>query len=519
MSYVPSPRLTKYHLIKRFLALTDIRFFPTVIHLLVSASILFGKKGDGRTVVLIDFGLCKKSEEGTFETKAIGTEGYIAPEIFLRNEATYDAKSDVFSLGMTVLCTAVGITDFNKRTTRGRRDEAGGFFSADSPWLPNKLRRLGLGEDMVNLVSGMVATDPRQRLSSKEVYDDDALKNEPDILEELGFTPQQQTQDKAQEGGQDEAQVEVQDEVVADLQEQLVNQKARADSAEKDLAEAKREIETLRGENTAMQERLDAASAVSAPGGTQFAEVGLAASSAASASGETGLEQGFSELQLQAVDSTTTPPETDQVSNQTLSRIVLKAWKNPLDYKEALGVGAGRQTGFANRFIREMEITTGAGVNFGACIAFVTAWNQEWEKIQKCTHPPNLVEFLGKFPTLRRGLTTSLQKGAPIGEKFEPVNKAFQESGELGKKWLDGAKTSWLAEAKKVSSAIKRKLVEANIADTKTFSSALTKIECAVGEVFDGDEYRDSHGFGLVSAPARKTISTLLAVIHFCSDS
>ena len=86
----------------------------------------------------------------------------------------------------------------------------------------------------------------------------------------------EQTREKAQ----DEAQVEV----VADLQEQLANQKARADDAEKDLAEAKSQIVTLQSQISAMQEQMSKVSAQKLQLETQFAELELAAASAASAS-------------------------------------------------------------------------------------------------------------------------------------------------------------------------------------------------------------------------------------------
>ena len=72
---------------------------PPIIHRdLKPANILFDEKGkNGIFFKICDFGLAKL-HDGNTHTKAIGTDKYIAPEVW--NTSHYDTKSDVYSLSV-----------------------------------------------------------------------------------------------------------------------------------------------------------------------------------------------------------------------------------------------------------------------------------------------------------------------------------------------------------------------------------------------------------------------------------
>ena len=330
--------------------------------------------------------------------------------------------------------------------------------------LKNKLCSLGVSESMQDLIAGMVMTSPDDRLSIRDVYNHPALKDEPDILKELGHTPQQQTKVEVQ----DEAQVEVQDEVVVDLQEQLANQKARADSAEKDLAEAKREIETLQSQ--------------------------VAAASAASAPGETGLEEGFSELRLQDASD----------SARVLTKIVLRTEKviNDGDIIPP------------STFLQDP-------VKFGSVFAFEQVFNYYWKDHMKSAEDggeyPDLDAFFSKYANCMTPAEDPLRtrqvkkEGKPqvvynkYAKKYEEMvgdNKEDEKKRKKGRK--DGAQ----AAGKAIAKAVKK----AAITDTDTFSSVVDKIVVAIDSVFDHADSVDS--FGVVKKSSRRTLATLLAAIH-----
>ena len=67
---------------------------------------------DGKTITLLDFGIAKKYKpQKTGDTKNIGTRGYAAPEQFDSNRQS-DARTDVFSLGITLRSLLMGKTPY-----------------------------------------------------------------------------------------------------------------------------------------------------------------------------------------------------------------------------------------------------------------------------------------------------------------------------------------------------------------------------------------------------------------------
>ena len=390
--------------------------------------------------MLIDFGLCKKSKEGTCETKGVGTESYIAPEIFIQNEETYGAKSDVFSLGMTILCAAFGKIDFDARTTNAKRNEFGGFFS-DFRSLEHKLKRLEVKSEMIDLITGMVTTDPKLRLSCRDVYDHPALKDEPDILQEVGHTQQAHVQEEAQDDAQDE---------VADLQEQLADEKTRADNAEKELAEAKRTIETL-------QLQVD------------------------SASDETGLEGAFSELNLSA-------------GNAAMFSMVKFILESPtpggLDRKAFLNF---------DDFLGDVE-------NRGGLLVFGELFHTRWEDQMTAFVP--LSKFLARYARNLGNVSNLLHKNSAEGKKYRGIEPGY-ERRSLSKEAEANRKQEWKSQAQQVATSISAQLEKAGIENIKDFFTAVDTIKLVVKAVF-----KDSTGFDVAIAGCDYNFAVVLAAIH-----
>lgn len=404
--------------------------------------------------VLIDFGLCKRNEEGTCHTKGVGTEGYMAPEVFRSGDEAYDCKSDVFSLGLTIIHVVLSTTDFVARTSHARRDEQGGLFT-NPAWLETKLKKLRLEEEMTKLIVGMVATDPAGRLSAEDVYGHAALKDQPDILETLGYH-------KSPEEPQEEAQNQLQD-VVADLQEQLDIERARADNAEKELAEAKIQI-------AAMQEQ--------------------------------GLEAGLENLQLQddAAEKTAASLETTASAakfNAFLGQFVLlSSEKAPLlDRKSFISdsVLFGDVDKYGPLFL------------FSCSILYYTKEHR------------TLAQANGTWPSLNSFLDTFASGVNPVSQEH-----IMRKGGEYGKRGLKSPnetsrRKGWKKDAKKVVDAIKVKVAEGGVVDASDLHGALFKIERAVNSVFDDNQF-DSHGFGDVPEAPRRSFCLLLAAIHVRSN-
>ena len=70
---------------------------PVIHRDIKPANILVSKSGD---YVLSDFGIARRAERASVHTKGIGTERYIAPEVY--NGNNYDAKADIYSLGLVL---------------------------------------------------------------------------------------------------------------------------------------------------------------------------------------------------------------------------------------------------------------------------------------------------------------------------------------------------------------------------------------------------------------------------------
>ena len=116
---------------------------------------------EGRTPILIDFGLARVAEDSriTMNGWLLGTPGYLAPEILYGDDAT--AASDVHAWAATVAYAGTGRAPFGRgpsvavmdRVRRGEHDLA------------------GLDPDVLGLVEEALAPEPADRPSLEEVRD------------------------------------------------------------------------------------------------------------------------------------------------------------------------------------------------------------------------------------------------------------------------------------------------------------------------------------------------------------
>ena len=136
---------------------------------------------EGRTPILIDFGLARVAEDSriTMNGWLLGTPGYLAPEILYGDDATI--ASDVHAWAATVAYAGTGRAPFGRgpsvavmdRVRRGEHDLA------------------GLDPDVLELVEEALAPEPADRPTLEEVRDwlEDLGSPEPDEREERAAAP------------------------------------------------------------------------------------------------------------------------------------------------------------------------------------------------------------------------------------------------------------------------------------------------------------------------------------------
>jgi serine/threonine protein kinase len=113
-------------------------------------------------VKIIDFGMMVEMNPKLqiYKSKGVqGTRGYVAPESLTRSE--YSPKTDVFQAGCTLYALLSGFQPFNP----ARMDQVinGKYFQMKGPGWDN------ISQSAKELVAGMLAKDPAQRLSVAEV--------------------------------------------------------------------------------------------------------------------------------------------------------------------------------------------------------------------------------------------------------------------------------------------------------------------------------------------------------------
>lgn len=127
--------------------------------------------GDGHLVKLVDFGFATtfKGEAGKSKMlTALGTPGYAAPEIMLRQK--YTESVDIFSLGVILFITIAGFPPFQEAKSDG------------SDWWFDKLRKkkyslfwkahertAKFSDDAKEIIQGMLAANPKERWTPADI--------------------------------------------------------------------------------------------------------------------------------------------------------------------------------------------------------------------------------------------------------------------------------------------------------------------------------------------------------------
>ncbi|KAH9307120.1 hypothetical protein KI387_043792 [Taxus chinensis] len=106
-----------------------------------------------------DFGLAKltdREESHVFLTDARGTPGYVAPEVWSRNNGPVSDKSDVYSYGMLVMEMAGGRKNFDMQVTR-----------SSTFYYPNwAFKQVEMGEFRI-MKEGNIADDENENIATK----------------------------------------------------------------------------------------------------------------------------------------------------------------------------------------------------------------------------------------------------------------------------------------------------------------------------------------------------------------
>jgi len=150
---------------------------PAIIHRdLKHDNALFSETKSGDFVVKInDFGFSHRLHKGQMMKTMLGTPEYAAPELLLGEK--YDGACDTFSLGVMLFVMLAGVQPFKKAEKRDKwyKYVAGGRW--DQFWLAHTSRKgaYKFSKDEIDLLQGMLAYNPKDRYSLKDVSGHDWL--------------------------------------------------------------------------------------------------------------------------------------------------------------------------------------------------------------------------------------------------------------------------------------------------------------------------------------------------------
>jgi len=114
---------------------------------------------------LIDFGFCEFSPSGHISTRWDGTPEYASPEILL-NLPFSTQKADVYSLGVVLFTIVTGVFPFDLKE-RCKILKQGGKPKVD--WSKDYYPKLSV--PLMELLDGMLETDPEKRLTIEQLLD------------------------------------------------------------------------------------------------------------------------------------------------------------------------------------------------------------------------------------------------------------------------------------------------------------------------------------------------------------
>ena len=124
---------------------------------------------------IADFGLSKKLSEGQKLKEQLGTQVYMAPEIWKLSEEGYSFEVDIWSLGITMYQLLTGELPFKVKNNNGKNIIKGEFGFPESP---------SISKEAKNLIKQILVIEHRKRPSLNQiVYHDFFHKNKfPEFL-------------------------------------------------------------------------------------------------------------------------------------------------------------------------------------------------------------------------------------------------------------------------------------------------------------------------------------------------
>jgi serine/threonine protein kinase len=132
---------------------------------LTSKNILVSQPGTQWRVKVADFGISKNTDGTAAGTHAIGTPGYMAPELF--STSHYTSAVDIWALGAVAFCMRTGVPPFPSYMKLYE-------YSKDQTNFP--LRALGSSSGFcMNFVLGTMTDRPERRLTIEQVLAHDWL--------------------------------------------------------------------------------------------------------------------------------------------------------------------------------------------------------------------------------------------------------------------------------------------------------------------------------------------------------
>ena len=124
---------------------------------------------------IADFGVSKKLSEGQKLKEKLGTQVFMAPEIWKLSEEGYSFEVDIWSLGITMYQLLTGELPFKVKNNNGKNIIKGEFGYPENIFVSNEAK---------NLIKQILVTDPKKRPSLNQiVYHDFFHKNKfPELL-------------------------------------------------------------------------------------------------------------------------------------------------------------------------------------------------------------------------------------------------------------------------------------------------------------------------------------------------
>mmetsp|Transcript_6752 Transcript_6752/g.8154 ORF Transcript_6752/g.8154 Transcript_6752/m.8154 type:complete len:588 (-) Transcript_6752:1736-3499(-) len=137
-------------------------------------NLVYADTSDGSDLKIMDFGLSwfMKEEDVQRNAQYVGTPGYIAPEVLLKQQ--YGPESDIWSLGVILYILLSGRMPFSGRTAgiQNAKIMSGTFHMKGKAWA-------GVSKDAKNLVQRMLTVDVKKRITGKQILNHKWIREDP----------------------------------------------------------------------------------------------------------------------------------------------------------------------------------------------------------------------------------------------------------------------------------------------------------------------------------------------------